>query len=78
MSRRFLPSPWARAAIADEQAEADLENLARRLGLTVSVGGKEPWLVRVTGHGQMVELKGSGDVSAVIDAALDDFQELVA
>lgn len=77
MTRRFLPSPWARAEISDE-ADAAFENRARGLGLTVSVGGKEPWLVRVSGHGKMVELKGSGDVSAVIDAAIDDFEELAA
>lgn len=74
---RFLPSPWARQAM-DDEAAVRFEDLARGLGLIVSVGGKKPWLVRVTGHGEMVELKGFGDVSAVIDAALDDFQELVA
>jgi hypothetical protein len=74
MSRIGL-SPWARQGLAPDDL-AELEKRAEALDVTVStVHSTKQWSVRVRSGGRSTQLRGAGNVAAIISAALFDWQE---
>lgn len=70
-------SPWAKDRIGGNDLAA-LEQRCADMGVRVSTAyttKQRHWTVRVRGHGKYVQLTGKGPVTAVICAALDDFEE---